>query len=349
MSDGGEASVSGGGPERILRTASAFYESALLFAAIDIGVFEVLAREGETGVGEVAEELGCSARGLRLLLDACVATGLLEKRGEAYRNSREAAMYLVPGVPSDLSRAIRYNRDVYAAWGKLTEMVRTGRPVEAPSLHLGDDSARTRTFVMSMHSRALGMGRAVVPHVELAGCEKLLDIGGGPGTYSVLLAQANPGLTCTVMDLPDVVAIARELIERQRMGDRVRTLAGSYRESAFPEGQDAVIFFGVLHQESAESVQALLRKAYGALNPGGVLYVMDMMTGPDRAHPPFSALFAVNMALTTDHGWVFSDAELIAWLTAAGFERAGVKPLPAPMPHWLASAHKPQAAGNGEA
>jgi hypothetical protein len=46
------------------------------------------------------------------------------------------------------------------------------------------------------------------------------------------------------------------------------------------------------------------------------------------------------MALTTDTGWVFSDEELRNWLTNAGFVDMDVRPLPAPMPHWLASARK---------
>jgi len=35
-----------------------------------------------------------------------------------------------------------------------------------------------------------------------------------------------------------------------------------------------------------------------------------MMPDPSHTAPKFSALFAVNMALTSDSGWVFSSAEL---------------------------------------
>ena len=43
----------------------------------------------------------------------------------------------------------------------------------------------------------------------------MLDVGGGPGTYSVLISQAFPEIDCTVLDLPEVVNVAQELIERQ--------------------------------------------------------------------------------------------------------------------------------------
>jgi len=327
-------------PERITRMASAFYESCILFTATDAGVFEALAALGTAPVGRVAERCGLDVRGARLLLDACVAVELLQKAGELYRNSPEADAFLVPGARGDLTGAIRYNRDVYGAWGKLPEFARTGRPVESPQLHLGADDARTRAFVMSMHGRALGIGQAVVPSLDLSGVRHLLDVGGGPGTFAALIARAHPSITCTVIDLPPIVKIAEELLAQQGVGDRVHTIAGNYHEVAFPENQDAVLFSGVLHQESAESIQRLLRRAYAALAPGGRVMVLDLMTDMTHANPPFSALFAVNMALTTDAGWVFSDNELAGWMSAAGFREFSCRALPPPMPHWHAMAVK---------
>ena len=324
-------------PTRIMELASAFYGSCILFTASDLGVFGALADRPARTAEALAAELELDARGLRLLLDACVAEGLLEKDSDAYHNAPEANAFLVPGAPGDLSKAIRYNRDVYAAWGRLPELVRTGRPVERPEVHLGEDPQRTRRFVLSMHGRALGIGRAVVHLLDLSNCRALLDVGGGPGTYSVLMAQANPELACTVLDLPDVVAVADELIAEQRMGARVKTLAGDYRTTDFPSGMDAVFFFGVLHQESPDGIRALFKKAHAALNPGGIVYVLDMMTDHTHTRPPFSALFAVNMALTTADGWVFSDAELADWLHDAGFTDTTCAPLPPPMPHCLAT------------
>jgi SAM-dependent methyltransferase len=327
-------------PSRIMEMASAFYESAALFAASDLGVFAKLAELGPADGEAVVSACGLDRRGGRILLDACASLGLLEKSGNRYRNTPEAALFLVPGSPADLSGAIRYNRDVYAAWGRLKEMALTGRPVEKPEFHLGDDPERTRTFVMAMHGRAMGIGRAVVPLLDLAGRRLVLDVGGGPGTYSVLIAEAYPGLECLVLDLPPVTAIATEIIGRAGLAGRVRTLAGDYHATAFPDGFDAILFFGVLHQESPEAIRELLRRAHEALAPGGLVYVLDMMTDASRTRPKFSALFGVNMALTTENGWVFSDEDLRRWLAEAGFRDVSVRPLGPPMPHWLADARK---------
>ena len=78
------------------------------------------------------------------------------------------------------------------------------------------------------------------------------------------------------------------------------------------------------------------------MSPAGIVHVMDMMTDETHTAPQFSALFALTMALTTDNGWVFSSEELKGWLEEAGVLLISrCAPLPAPLPHWLASARKP--------
>ena len=329
-------------PTRIIELASAFYDSCTLFAASDAGIFGALAATPDATATQLAEQLAMDPRGLRLLLDGCVSLGLLEKMlpGETYRNTPEAGAFLVPGGRGDLSGAIRYNRDVYPAWGNLLELAKTGKPVESPSLHLGDDAARTRTFVQAMHSRCLAIGQAAVGVLRpmLAGAKAIFDPAGGPGTYACLLAKALPDATCITLDLPAVSAIAEEIIAEMGCANRVTARAGDYHTAAFPADQDVVTFFGCLHQESPEAIVALLKKARAALRPGGRVCVLDMMTDETRTAPKFSSLFAVNMALTTQNGWVFSDADLEDWLTQAGFAKPTITPLPAPMTHWLAVA-----------
>lgn len=325
---------------QIVELASAFYGSSVLFAALELDVFTALQKTPGADVETLAQTLGCEVRGLRLLLDAAVAVGLLNKKDGDYTLTPAAAATLVCGAPQDLTQAIAYNRDVYPAWGRLAELARTGRPVEPPKLHLGDDPARTRRFALSMHGRALGIGRAIVPLLGLPRGARVLDLAGGPGTYALLMAQSDPTLTCDTYDLPAISAVARDITAP--CADRIHCHAGDYHTDVWPEAAyDAVTLFGCLHQESPEAIVDILRRATAALRPGGCVYVLDMMTGPDHTTPPFSALFAVNMALTTDHGWVFSDAELKGWMEAAGLEAFSCSPVPPPMPHFLAKAQKP--------
>lgn len=332
---------------QIVELSSAYYQSAVLFAALQLDLFSLVQRHVDsTGIGIDAQQLAAqkstSERGMRLLLDGCVACGLLHKNSALYTNTNAGKMALVRGAPHDLTGAIRYNHDVYDAWGKLAELAKTGKPVEDPQTHLGDDPQRTRRFALAMHARALGIGKAVIPMLSFAPKSRVLDLAGGPGTYAMLMAQANPDLTCETRDLPAICAVATEIVGASDVADRVTCRAGDYHVDEYaPRTFDAVTIFGALHQESSEQIVQILKRAYDALVPGGVIYVLDMMTDATHTKPTFSALFAINMALTTHHGWVFSDEELHEWLCEVGFDGCTTQPVSPPMPHWLVSARKP--------
>ena len=324
----------------IVDLASAYYGSAVLFAAIDCDVFAQV----EAGT------LDATARGMRLLADACVAEGLLEKRDGKYFNTPAGKMALIPGGPADLTKAIRYNRDVYPAWGKLAELAKTGRPVEKPEIHLGEDAARTKAFAASMFGRAMGIGKGIVPMLDLSPAPgtrhpapgtKILDLAGGPGAYAILMCQANPSATCVTVDLKAISAEAAGYVAKFGLANRVECRAGDYHTDEYEaEAYDVVTIFGALHQESPEQIVDILKRANRALRKGGRLFVLDMMTDVTHTAPKFSALFAVNMALTTENGWVFSDDELKGWMREAGFVPGETRPVPPPMPHWLVEAGK---------
>ena len=324
----------------IVDLASAYYGSAVLFAAIDCDVFAQV----EAGT------LDAGSRGMRLLADACVAEGLLEKRDGKYFNTPAGKMALIPGGPADLTKAIRYNRDVYPAWGKLVELAKTGHPVEKPGIHLGEDAARTKAFAASMFGRAMGIGKGIVPMLDLspvpgtrrqAAGTTILDLAGGPGAYAILMCQANPSATCVTVDLKAISAEAAGYVAKFGLANRVECRAGDYHTDEYEaEAYDVVTIFGALHQESPEQIVDILKRANRALRKGGRLFVLDMMTDATHTAPKFSALFAVNMALTTENGWVFSDEELKGWMREAGFIPGETRPVPPPMPHWLVEAVK---------
>jgi len=325
--------------QAIVDLASAYYGSAVLFAALDHGVFAAVGDGGATSAA-IAAATGASPRGMRLLLDACVAEELLEKDGETYRNTPAGRMALVPGGTADLTKAIRYNRDVYSVWGRLSDFVKSGRPVERPELHLGEDATRTESFAAAMFGRAMGIGRGIVPMLGvLEG--RVLDLAGGPGAYAILMCQANPAMTCTTVDLAAISGEAHRYVRQFGLADRITCRAGDYHTDEYESAAyDAVTIFGALHQESPSQIVDILRRASRALKEGGRLLVLDMMTDATHAAPKFSALFAVNMALTTANGWVFSDEELKEWMREAGFEPWDTVRVPPPMPHWLVSAVK---------
>lgn len=312
----------------------------VLFAASELDVFSHLATGSKTA-GDMASATGAKRDPMGLLLDACVADGLLKRDGESYSNSEVADAFLVKGRPAYIGHGMKYAEDLYGPWGQLAEHVRTGKPVMEPEEILGKDPEKTRAFIYAMHERARGIG-AVLPHgVDLTGRKRLLDVGGGPGTYSIFLVKSAPGLTSTILDLPPVLEISREIIAANGCSDLISTRPGNYLTSDFGTGYDAVLLSGMMHREKPEACQLLLRKAFAALDPGGLVIVSDVFFDDEqRTDPPFATFFSLSMALTAVHGTTHSKLHMARWMEEAGFGEIEVRDLPKPNPHRLVIGHK---------
>jgi SAM-dependent methyltransferase len=327
-----------GDPAALYQIATGYWASTVLLSANDLGVFAALADGAETAE-EVAATLQLDARATALLLDACAGLELLTKCQDRYRLA-PLTQSLVPGRPGHLGRAFGWLLQQYGHWGRLTEAVRSGTPVTPPERHLGDDPAETRAFVLAMHERALGVARGVVPFLDLSGCRCLLDVGGGPGTYATLLAEAYPALQVTVLDLPGVCAVARDLIDGTPAGTRIELQPGDATRGEYgQERYEAVLFSGELHQMAPDTVCRMLTAAQRALRPGGRVLICDMMLDATRTRPVFSALFSLQMLLTSQGGAVFAVDDCLAWVREAGFARVEVVRLPR-LPYTLVRGEK---------
>ncbi|MDA0790772.1 MAG: methyltransferase [Proteobacteria bacterium] len=316
----------------IVALSTAFWDAQVLLTANRIGVFDALAN-GPLELEAICEVIGTAPRPTRLLLRSCVALGLLEESDGRFRPSPAGEAYLVPGKPGYLGNAIRYSDNLYDTWGHLEQALREDRPQMANETYLGGDAGVTRDFVYGMHNRALGIGRMLVELVDLAGRNRLLDIGGGPGTYSALFAQRFPDLVCRVFDLPGVVAHAADIVKTMGVSDRVETAPGDYTVDEFPDGNDAVLISGVFHRETEAGCRTLIEKAGASLDPGGMLIICDVFTDAGGTSPAFATVFGLNMLLTAPDGGVRADADVSGWMKEAGFETHSPAHFPPPMPH----------------
>ena len=327
-------------PALLMQLGLAYRSSAVLFAAVNLDVFTLL-QAGPKTADEVADACGAHPRAVLLLLNACAVEGLLTVEGDAYANTAVAAAYLARTSPAFSANGFKYAENLYPAWGRLTDLLRDGRPPMPAAVMLGEDKGVTRAFVMAMHERARGIG-SILPYLDLAGRRHLLDVGGGPGTYSVALVEKTSGLRATVLDVPGVVEVAQELVDASGYADRVTLRAGDYLKSDFGSGYDAALLSGMMHRESPESCRLLLRKTFDALEPGGLAIVSDVFFDDEtRQGPPFTVYFALNMMLTSDDGSAHASTEMAAWMREVGFTRIEMRQLPKPNPHSLVVGTRP--------
>lgn len=328
-------------PGLLMRLALAHRSSMVLFAASELDVFTRIS-QGHRSAASLATACDAKPEPMRLLLESCVAEGLLTKTADGYANTPATEAFLVRTKPTYGGHGLKYAEDLYPVWGGLASLVRTGTPVIDPDSILGDDKEKTRAFILAMHERARGLS-AVLPHgADFSGRRRLLDVGGGPGTYSIGLVQQTPGLTSTVLDLPGVLEITKEIVEQNGCADRISLQPGNYLTSSFGSGFDAVLLSGMMHRETAETCKMLLRKSHDAMDRGGLIVVSDVYFDDDAKNsPPFALSFAINMMLTSHEGSAHAKTEMARWLAETGFEQVSVKDLPPPNPHSLVVGRKP--------
>ena len=305
---------------RLTRLAIGGWSAQALFAANELGLFDLLNKIGPATGDQIAAGLKTDPDATRRLLGALVSSEVLERNGDTFANGLGAREFLVSGTPESMSTWMELIGTWNQTFGKLAESVRTGDPAEVPEEHLGESDEYTRAFIIGMHDYAQGPGHELARHLDLSGRKRLLDVGGGPGTYSILLAEANPELTATVFDLPAVVAIAEEVIDKHGLGARVSTHGGDYHTDQFPSGYDVVLVSNTLHQEDDESCLRILKQSYEALDPGGICVVQAMPLNETQDGPVWPALHNLLMLLVYRGGRAYTVGQYSDQLRAAGFE-----------------------------
>ncbi len=302
-------------PGTLLETSGYYWKTATLHAGVSLDVFSVIG-DGELTAVEVADAIGAVADPTERLLNALAGMGLLVKSDGRYRNTEPSRAFLCRDADGYIGYMIRHHHHLAESWARLDESVRTGRPVRTRASF--EDAERRESFLMGMFNLAMSLAPKVVAAVDLSDRTRLLDLGGGPGTYAIHFCRENPDLRATVFDLPTTRPFAERTIARFGLADRIDFAGGSYLDDPVPGGFDAAWLSHVLHGESPAGAEMIIRKAAGALVPGGVILVHDFILDDGGDRPPFPALFSLNMLLGTDGGRAYTDAEIRKMLEAAG-------------------------------
>ncbi len=314
---GWSAAVPESYPE-LMQTMGAFRESRVLLTAVELDIFTAVGTGAKPS--EVAAKLGTHPRSTESLLNALVAMGALTKQDGVFHNTADTARYLVAGSPEYERPALMHTVQMWDSWDKLTDSVRRGTAALAPRVE-SDDNEWTDSFIAAMHRNAATAAKRLVEAVGADGIQRLLDVGGGSGAYSIAFAQANRDLRAEVLDLAPVVPIAKKHIAEGELTDRVTTRVGDLRQDEFGKDYDLILLSAICHMLGPEENQDLFRRCYRALAPGGRLVVRDHLLDPDKTSPKPGALFALHMLVNTESGSAYSENEYRAWLAAAGFQK----------------------------
>jgi hypothetical protein len=312
-------------PDHILQVGLGFWASKTLLSAVEMELFTELARHPEDA-DAVRERLGLHPRSSQDFLDALVALGFLERRDGIYCNTPSTDLFLDKRKPSYLGGILEMaNHRLYGFWGSLTEALRTGQAQneaksgETPLFDaLYADPARLKEFLAAMSAISHGANLTIAKQFPWQEYKTFADVGTAQGALAVQIALANPHLTGVGFDLPEVAPVFEDFVEHNGMQGRLRFVGGDFFSDDLPQA-DVLVMGHVLHDWSLDEKRMLIGKAHEALSTGGALIVYEAIIDDDRSQNAFGLLMSLNMLIETEHGFDYTAADCMGWMTDAGF------------------------------
>ena len=305
--------------DAILALARNFWECRVLLTAAELDLFTLLAPTPLTAQA-VADRIHGDRRAVTILLDALAAMELLRKHGPQYQCLPGVAESLARSSPKSVLPMVLHSATLWRRWTELSGVVRGDAQARSRAQAPHDD-AGLAAFIGAMHVVSGPRAATIVAAIDPGPARALLDVGGGPGTYTIAFLKAAPQMRATLFDQPEVVEMARVQLTQAGVLERVRLVGGDFERDALPAGHDLALVSAIIHQNSPAQNVDLFRKVWRALELGGRIVVRDHVMSADRLDPRDGALFAVNMLVATAGGNVYTFSEIEAGLTAAGFTR----------------------------
>ncbi|MCP4683514.1 MAG: methyltransferase domain-containing protein [Desulfobacterales bacterium] len=306
----------------LLAMSSSYWQSCTLHAGVKLDLFTAIGDDNITS-RETAKRTNCNERGITALLNALTAMRLLIKTKEKFSNTSTGKTLFIKESPDYIGHIVMHHHYLIEAWAGLDQAVETGAPIEKLS---PPDKKERESFLMGMFNLAMAIAPELAGQLDLKANKRLLDLGGGPGTYTIYFCLANPKLEATVYDLPTTRPFAEKTISRFGLSDRINFVAGDYLKDDIGGPYDTVWLSHILHAHGPDECRMIIEKAVSAMAPGGRMFIHEFVLNATMDSPLLPAIFSLNMLINTEQGQSYSEDQLKEMLAGAGLR--DIKRLP---------------------
>ncbi|MCO1658093.1 methyltransferase [Pseudonocardia humida] len=305
--------------DALSRLADGYLATQLLHVAVELRLPEALAARPRRAA-ELADEVGADRAVLHRVLRGLAADGVLDELPDGRFARTPLGELLDAGHPSSMRGAVRARGGLYyTALAGLLAATRTGgtpfelahgRPFFA---HLAAHPEQGAAFQASMVARSRREAAAVVAAYDFSGFGTLVDVGGGPGLLLAAVLAANPALSGTLFDRPEVVA-----------GATLPHVGGDFF-TRVPPGADAYLLSRVIHDWDDAEATTILRTCRRAMPDTAVLLLVEALL-PERAVDDPAAVRMDLHMLALLHGRERTRREYARLLEGAGLRLERVVP-----------------------
>ena len=302
-------------PDQLIAMSVSYWQACTIHAAVKLDIFSLIGEEC-LREDQIAKRFEADSRGTKMLVNALAAMGLLAVKNGLYSNTTFGKSFLVKQSPRFIGHIVLHHHHMVETWALLDKAVKIGMPVRKKPV--GEEEDR-KSFLLGMFNMAMRIAPGLVSQIDLTGKRRLLDLGGGPGTYAIHFCMENPELEATVYDLPTTRSYAEKTIGKFGLSDRVVFAAGNYLTDDVMGTYDVAWLSHIIHSEGPDASKKIIEKASSVLEPGGLILIHEFILDDTLDGPVFPALFSLNMLVNTERGQSYSEGEIIKILKSTGF------------------------------
>jgi demethylspheroidene O-methyltransferase len=310
--------------------AAGFVYTQTLTACVRVGLFDFLAERPRTR-SEIAAHIGIPLEETERLLRAATALKLVQGRSEGRYGCGTMGAPLIGNT--GLARMIEHNALLYKdlmdpiAFFR-DKQVRNGAVIDHfPYTSVSNPENFVRADVADysslMADTVRPLAEDILDRYSLSGRKALLDVGGGEGAFLAEVAWRYHDLGLKLFDLPAVIEGAKTRLARLGLVGRVELSGGNFHQDPLPVGADVITLVRILLDHDDESVLGLLHKVKQALQPGGVVLIVEPFSGVRGAETVGDVYFGFYLR-AMGRGRARRADELQALLGKAGFSRTKV-------------------------
>lgn len=314
-----------------------FVYSQVLLACVRLDVFECLAG-GPLTPAQLGPRIGLNEAATERLVAAAVSLKLLAHRGGGRIGlgplgapmvgnaalvamiEHHATLYADLRDPVALLRGESGPRAMAAYWpyadaAPVGASVPGEAPVAGPA---AADHGRYATYSALMAATQPMVAEQVLDAYRFDRHRRLLDVGGGDGSFLAAAAARCPQLELMLFDLPEVAALARGRMAERGLAARTQVYGGSFFDDALPTGADLVSLVRVIFDHADERAVRILTAVRRSLPPGGTVVLAEPMADTPGAEAMGDAYFGFYL-LAMGRGRSRSAQALTALMHTAGF------------------------------
>ncbi len=255
-------------------------KAKLLLTAVELCIFTNL-QEPKTAV-EVAEMLGLHPINTEHFLNGLCACEWLTKENGKYFNSNSAANFLVANSEFYIGDSIlSLYQWIAPVMEDMIGFIKTGPSDEKQVLQpdLWAQSALSLAALQKMGR--LQMIRRIISQLEdFQSFKKMLDLGCGPGLIGMAIVDAHPSMKGVLFDQEPVIKLTAQYVKKYSMEDRISLMSGNMLTEGIGSGYD-LIFAGNVLGIAKDDLDAMIKKIYDAMNPGGTFISCNGVIDPD--------------------------------------------------------------------